>query len=602
MDKIKTVKIKNEDGSISEETYTISVDALNVDMTNNKNLQETIGTINIDTDGNIAYQLDNLKNNKVNRTDIIDNLNSAENDKVLSANQGKVLGDAIAILNEDVNKKPYYYNTVADMKADTKLKAGDMVKTLGYYSVNDGGGSTYKITSTESQTEYQEELDNGLHATLIIDDKVNIKQFGADGIVSDDTTAIKTFANSNIKTLIIPSGTYLLNDIVDLEDKELIGLGNPTININGITTAREHTIHVGGSCNIKGINFELNIGSTNILGFYNSHDCIIENCSFKVNDVACNGYVDVYTNNQNIRFINCDFKCYSTNNGTPVAGGLWVREMTNNHTTKNITFDNCNFNHKSADEVIACWNDNSLLEEVKINNCFFLLQPESSTPNMVRFDCLHSSINNCTFIYKTTNTTNRNCLVVNNNHNDVVINECVFDTSLTFSNGIGNGLKITFNNCYFKNNKNTKVSNDSTFRNCKFDLLSIQNRGSAYLYNCIFNITENTGWIFGKNVTLNNCEFNITTNSAPDFIQLFEDDRKIKIYDTIINIVNDTGNLRIGNMMSKTGTLEVNNSKFPRLNLANTGNFTGYVANSLSGSAITTVSTIKYNNNFNING
>ena len=32
MDKIKTVKIKNEDGSISEETYTISVDALNVDM------------------------------------------------------------------------------------------------------------------------------------------------------------------------------------------------------------------------------------------------------------------------------------------------------------------------------------------------------------------------------------------------------------------------------------------------------------------------------------------------------------------------------------------------------------------------------------------
>ena len=30
-----------------------------------------------------------------------------------------------------LDKKPYYYDTVADMKADAKLKAGDMVVTLG---------------------------------------------------------------------------------------------------------------------------------------------------------------------------------------------------------------------------------------------------------------------------------------------------------------------------------------------------------------------------------------------------------------------------------------------------------------------------------------
>lgn len=497
------------------------------------------------------------------------------------------------------------FDNVAGMKASVNLANGSYAKTLGYYAINDGGGALYKVRAITNEDDVDEMIiialtDNTLIAELVTDD-LNIKQLGANGVVANDTKALKRFATSNIKSLKIPNGTYLLNDIIDLEDKELIGLGNPTININGITTAREHTIHVDGSCHIKGINFELNIRGTNILGFYNSHDCIIENCKFKVNDVACNGYVDIYTNNQNIRFIDCDFKCYSTNNGTPVAGGLWVREMTDNHTTKNITFDNCNFNHKSADEVIACWNDNSLLEEVKINNSFFLLQPESLTPNMVRFDCLHSSINNCTFIYKVSDSTNRSCLIVNNDHNDVFINDCVFDTSLTFSNGIGNGSKITFNNCYFKNNKNTKISKDSTFRNCKFDLLSMQNRGSAYLYNCIFNITENTGWMFGKNVTLNNCEFNITTNSAPDFIQLFEDDIKIKIYNTNVNIGTDTGTMRIGNMTSHTGILEVNNSMFTRLNLANTSNFTGYVTNSLSKEAITTVSTIKYNNNFNIN-
>ena len=66
-----------------------------------------------------------------------------------------------------LNKKPYYYNSIADIKADTKLKVGDMAVTLGYYEVNDGGGATYKITNEESETDYQEELENGLYASLI---------------------------------------------------------------------------------------------------------------------------------------------------------------------------------------------------------------------------------------------------------------------------------------------------------------------------------------------------------------------------------------------------------------------------------------------------
>lgn len=84
------------------------------------------------------------------------------------------------------------YNTVAEMKADTDLKDGMSAQTLGYYSVNDGGGATYKITSTESQNEYQEELENGLYATLIINGEVNPNQFGAYGDdIHDDSEAIQ---------------------------------------------------------------------------------------------------------------------------------------------------------------------------------------------------------------------------------------------------------------------------------------------------------------------------------------------------------------------------------------------------------------------------
>lgn len=60
MDKIKTVKIKNPNDSVSEETYTIAVDAKDVDMANGKDLQDTIGDINIDRDGSIAEQLKNI--------------------------------------------------------------------------------------------------------------------------------------------------------------------------------------------------------------------------------------------------------------------------------------------------------------------------------------------------------------------------------------------------------------------------------------------------------------------------------------------------------------------------------------------------------------
>lgn len=62
MDKIKTVKIKNEDGTVGEESYFISVDAINVDMSNGKDLQDTVGDINVDENGSIASQLDNLTN------------------------------------------------------------------------------------------------------------------------------------------------------------------------------------------------------------------------------------------------------------------------------------------------------------------------------------------------------------------------------------------------------------------------------------------------------------------------------------------------------------------------------------------------------------
>lgn len=103
-----------------------------------------------------------------------------------------------------LGKKPYYYDTVADMKADTKLKAGDMAVTLGYYEVNDGGRAEYKIVSIVDQNEYKESLANQLFAILILNEYITYKQFGAllNGIDDDTNFVINAhnFANKyNLK-------------------------------------------------------------------------------------------------------------------------------------------------------------------------------------------------------------------------------------------------------------------------------------------------------------------------------------------------------------------------------------------------------------------
>ena len=117
-------------------------------------------------------------------------------------------------LTSELNKKPYYYNNVANMKADTKLKAGDMAITLGYYEVNDGGRAEYNIIEDNTLVDDGgsiHDLNNGLKAKLIIDNFVNVKQMGAKGDgITDDTAKIQLALNI-CKNVYIPTGTYMIN-------------------------------------------------------------------------------------------------------------------------------------------------------------------------------------------------------------------------------------------------------------------------------------------------------------------------------------------------------------------------------------------------------
>ena len=68
MDKLKYIKIKQEDGSYSEE-IPVGVDASNVDMSDGRTLPETLGLIDVDANGTVKQQLDELNKNKVDEID-----------------------------------------------------------------------------------------------------------------------------------------------------------------------------------------------------------------------------------------------------------------------------------------------------------------------------------------------------------------------------------------------------------------------------------------------------------------------------------------------------------------------------------------------------
>jgi ribonuclease BN (tRNA processing enzyme) len=118
MDKIKTVKIKNPDGSVSEESYTISVDARNVDMDNGKDLQDTIGTIDIDTDGNIAEQLSKYKGYDNDIETLYADVDSLQ---VNTANLDDNMEDVLEITNKITSNIKYHFIKTGNNSGDCSL-------------------------------------------------------------------------------------------------------------------------------------------------------------------------------------------------------------------------------------------------------------------------------------------------------------------------------------------------------------------------------------------------------------------------------------------------------------------------------------------------
>lgn len=174
-----------------------------------------------------------------------------------------------------------YFNTVEDMKNAT-LHEGDVVRTLGYRDVNDGGGATYKIVYAPT------DLDDGmlvhylrtsdtLRAHLVHQGSLNVLQCGAFGDgVSDDYSFI-TKALAKGYPLFFPKKTYRLSGPIELPT-------NTTIDFNGSTL-----LCTVSSCICLGLTEDMNSiiiknaifkGKYGIEVYPYSKDITIKDCTF----------------------------------------------------------------------------------------------------------------------------------------------------------------------------------------------------------------------------------------------------------------------------------------------------------------------------------
>ena len=133
---------------------------------------------------------------------------------------GEMTGD-ITANNIYANNNILVFNNVEEMKASNKVKTGYTLKTLGYYEQNDGGGADYVIVDDIGEDKIDEAslitLQKELYAKLLVQDYVNVKQFGAKGDgETDDTESIqKSFdlASKYGTKLIFPKAIYSVSKV-----------------------------------------------------------------------------------------------------------------------------------------------------------------------------------------------------------------------------------------------------------------------------------------------------------------------------------------------------------------------------------------------------
>lgn len=242
-----------------------------------------IKTINNNAEASIELQqrfieLRNYVNTYFDNLDVQDEINNKLDEMAED-------GTLFNIISEYIQANvAWTFDTVADMKLSTNVIAGSYVQTLGFHTINDGGGAIYKVIDTGTANEMDLIAVNNLIASLIKPSILEPEIYGAygDGVHNDTTTIQKALDDAaTLGRKIELNKNYIVSQII-IKDGTPAVTGAGTIKGNG-------TVHTGivflgtndnplTNCTIS-LNIDMSAGEMMGINGYSVENCVFEGCN-----------------------------------------------------------------------------------------------------------------------------------------------------------------------------------------------------------------------------------------------------------------------------------------------------------------------------------
>lgn len=428
----------------------------------------------------------------------------------------------------------FMFDTVADMKASTDLKAGDYARTGGFNSVNDGGGSLYKITDTGTANEMDVIAVGDLYANLIVPTIVTPEMLGAVGDgTTDDTQFIReTISVAKTGSTIMLCNTYKTTGQITV-DKKLTITGGGAIKpfIENSTRAFVVTadsvitdITIDGELNTQD-QFDQETFSELVLltglRFEGVSDIKIDNVTIKNfygNALQFFGYRQISITNSRIDSVGGHW--YQNNTYDAFGDGLYfggtqgesfinINNCIINGKSKNTTLSRCGIVVENLGDSIDTYTHINL-NDTKLDNYDRIMHFESIRGTVYLAGKNNNLHGNCIYNYETANHVNMSLdstlfSYTDNSYNGsygivkctISITNSVIDCSTT--GAIGNyGAKGLYENCTFNN----------------ITGLQCNSCGALLFKNCVLNVTDDQPYIFyGSSLTFDECTFNCDTDT-----------------------------------------------------------------------------------------
>ena len=185
----------------------------------NDEIERFEGAIN-DTVEDYIEKFNALKNyvdNYFDNLDVQEEINNKLDDMLESGQLQEIIDQFVQ------SNVTWTFDNVSELTSATNLINGSYARTLGYYTVGDGGGAFYLITDTQPSTHY-EEVGDSLYAKLLIDEETSVDQYGAKGDGTTDDTSIIQEAIDELSIVNFGKKTYLVSSTLTVKDNlKLIG-------------------------------------------------------------------------------------------------------------------------------------------------------------------------------------------------------------------------------------------------------------------------------------------------------------------------------------------------------------------------------------------